>query len=650
MNGYAGRVLHVNLTEGEIETKPLDMDIAQSYIGDLGLGFRTVYDLQGPGVDPLSPDNVLSLSVGPLVGSQLGTRFSCVCRYPLTGAVAFGSGGMSFGPRLKWAGYDQVVITGRSPKPVYLRISDDRVELRDAGELWGKDTVDTTDALWKKHGRLNGIVAIGTAGENLVPMSVALVDKCASLGKGGLPALMGSKNLKAVVVRGSKPISLADPERFKKLRDEILVECEEGGGRTWIKVGKLWFTIMWGFKLAINNYTQMFPSDKSKALYGEKVYLKEILGKRIGCPGCPYPCKDVISLHGGPFDGMESTISSLGGFVGNLGVQTGGGVTFKETIKLSDVLNRLGVDRHTFAGVVNLTFELYQRGIITKEDTGGLELTPSFDTCLTLLNQIATRQGIGDVLADGVKGVVNRYGKEVEQYSCHIKNMDQEMDARQHDFNMAVFCQVTNPEGASWEPAHVGSNWFPHTIKTYDVIEQVQKFCKRMDMPDETIEKIFDFPEGCYSTPITTRWGEDFYSALTALGTCEYRTEFMNWERFAGLYSAATGIEVSADHMKKVGERIWNLFKALNMREGFDRKDDRFPPKWIEPLKDAEGKEIPLATCEGRPVTMETFNTMLDEYYEERGWDIQTGNPTTEKLEELDLGDVADDLHKQGFI
>ena len=649
MNGYAGRVLHVNLTDSSVEKKPLDLDRARLFIGAEGLDLRDAYDLIKPDSDPLSPDNVIFFSAGPLVGTHLGTRCSSLCKNPLTGAIAFGGGGMGFGTRLKWAGYDQVVIRGRASKPVYLRISDDDVEICDAGDLWGKDIFETTEALWGKLGRLYSVTAIGKTGENLVPLSVALVDKTSSIGKGGLPAVMGSKNLKAVAVRGSKPVQLADPEGFKRIRDEVLEECEKGGGRTWIRVGKMWFAILWSYTIAYRNYREMFPPYKFKELYGEDVYLKEILGKRLGCTGCPYPCKDLITFDSDPYKGLSTTISSLVGRVYNMGIQAAGGPSFKDTIKLIDTANRLGVDTHSFAPTMMIAIELYERGIISREDTGGLELKSDFQTTLTLLEQIASREGIGDILAEGSLGIIKRFGKQCEPYSVHIKGLDQQMDARCYDFDMMGFCQVTNPEGGSMEPAHVGSNWFPHSTKGYK-IEEVREFCERMDMPEETIERIFSFPPGCYSTPITTRWAEDFYGLLTALGICEYRTEAMDWGKFAGLYSSATGIDVTADDMKKAAERIWNLFKAINVREGFSRKDDRFPPRWLEPMKGPDGEDIPVTTCEGRPVSVDTFNRMLDEYYEERGWDIRKGIPTKEKLTELDLADIAADLEKRGYL
>jgi len=649
VKGYAGQILHVDLTTGMIEKESLDLDRAGLFIGAQGLDLRTAYTMIKPNIDPLSADNVIFFSAGPLVGTQLGTRCSSLTKNPLTGAIAFGSGGMGFGPRLKWAGYDQIIITGRASEPVFLRISDKETEICSIGKLWRRDIYETTDKLWEKLGRLYSVIVIGKTGENLVPISIALIDRTSSIGKGGLPAVMGSKNLKAVAVRGSTQINLADPEKFKRILDRVFKKCDEGGVRTGIKLGKMWMAIKGTATVGYKNYEEIFPREMFKKLYGEEVYFKEIMGKRLGCVGCPYPCKDLVNIENGEGKCISTNVSSLVGRVYNLGIQAAGGASFKETIKLIDVANRLGVDTQTFAPTMMLAVELYEKSIITKKDTEGIELRADFKTALTLLEKVAAREGIGDILAEGSLGIIRKFGKEWEGHSFHIKGLEQQQDARVLDFNMKAFCQVTNPEGGSLEPGQIGGNWFPRFSKGFSV-EDVKKFCERMDMPERTKERTFAFPNGCYNIPLTTRWAEDFYVALTALGICEYRTEFLDWSTLAELLSSGTGIETTADRMKNAGERIWNLFKAINAREGFNRGDDRFPPRWLEPLKDAKGSELELGTCEGRPVCIETFDKMLDEYYEERGWDIQTSLPTKAKLEQLGLEDIAEDLHKRGLI
>jgi aldehyde:ferredoxin oxidoreductase len=649
MKGYAGRTLHIDLANGDVKTSPLDLEMAKLFIGAQGLDLKMAHDLIRPNIDPLLPDNVICFSAGPLVGTHMGTRFSSLCKNPLTGAIAFGSGGMAFGARLKWAGYDQVIITGRAPNPVLIRISDNDVEVCDADDLWGKDTYETTDVLWGRIGRLYSVIAIGKTGENLAPMSVALVDRVSSIGKGGLAAVLGSKNLKALAVRGSKPVALADPNRFKRLCDQLLERIEKAGGRQWIKTGKMIFNMPWSTTIPYKNFREILTSDTYEKLYGADIYFNEIRGERLGCTGCPYPCKDLIALDRNPYQGMATGVSSLSGRVFDLGIRAAGGCSFPDTIKLINVANRLGVDTHTFGAVMMLAVELYEKGIITKKDTGGLELKSDLSTSLSLLEQIAARDGIGDILADGSPGIIRKFGRECEQYSFHIKGLDQQQDARCYDFNMLGFCQVTNPEGGSMEPATIGSRWFTHCKRGYSLGE-VRKFCERMDMPRKTVERVFKYPQGCYSVPITTKWAEDFYTVLTAMGICGYRNSHLDWSKLAELYESATGIGATADDMKKAGERIWNLFKGINVREGFSRKDDRFPPRWLEPLKDIEGKEVPLTTCEGRPVSMDTFNKMLDEYYEERGWNVDTGIPTREKLNELGMEDLAEDLGKQGIL
>lgn len=647
------RVAYVNLSNGSTEVKELDPELVKSFIGGPGVSFRLAYDLMKPGTDPLSPENPIIMGAGALAGTRIqAPKWSIVTRNPLNGAIFFGNAGMGFGVRLKQAGYDQVVISGRASKPVYLKISNADIELCDAGDLWGKDIYETTDTLWSQLGREYSVMAIGQAGEHLVKISVALVDKTSSIGKGGAPAVMASKNLKAVVVRGTKGVEVADPERFNKISGQLLeIYNKDPHMKTWVELGKMWFATKWNpdLKLTYRNFRGVFPVDRYFELYGEDAYLNEVKGKRIGCATCTHQSKDLITVHKGPYQGLTTNVSSLAGRVWNLGVQCAAGVSLGEVAKLTDVANRYGIDTHTFTPLMGLAVELYERGIITDRDTEGMVLKHDFDTTLALIEKTAFRQGIGNTLADGVYGVFDRFGKECEKYSAHIKGIEpQHVDARTYDFNMMLFTQVVNPQGSDIEAAHVGANWYPS--KAGFSLDAVRKFCQRMGLSKEAVDRVFDAPPGHYNTARITPYAENFFPALSALGICEYRTEYMDWSRFAELYSSVTGIEMTADEMQKASDRLWNLWKALNVREGFDRKDDRFPEKWLQPLRTADGEELPLRTCEGRPVCVETFNKMLDEYYEERGWDIKKGIPTKEKLSELGLTDIAEDLQNRGFL
>jgi len=362
------------------------------------------------------------------------------------------------------------------------------------------------------------------------------------------------------------------------------------------------------------------------------------MGKRIGCVGCPYPCKDLIEIRTDSEETRVVNISSLVGRVLNLGIQAAGGVSFKDTLKMIEISNRLGFDTQNFAPVMMLAVVLYQKGIITKQDTGGLELRSDVKTTIHLLELVAAREGFGDILADGSKGIIKRFGTEAERYSFHIKGMEQMADGRLSDFNVKVLAQVTNPEGGSSEPGFSAGSLYPRSPKGFSS-DDTKTFCKRMGMSENTIKRVLDFPSG-FSVPIVTPRVEDFYTVVTAMGICEYRSHHLDWPILGELFSSATGLEVDGEHMKRAGERIWNLFKVINVREGFQRKHDRFPLQWLEPIRGEDGQILEVATCEGRPITMETFNTMLDEYYAERGWELETGTPSRQKLEELGISDI----------
>lgn len=637
MTETRSKVAYIDLTSGKVRVDYLGPEITDAFIGGVGTSFRLAQDLIKPGTDPLSPDNPIILGTGALGGTKAqAPRFSVVTKWPLTGCVAFGSGGMGFGVRMSRAGWDQIVITGRSPKRVYLQITDDRVEIKDAAGLWGKDTNETTDALWETIGKDYSVIAIGKTGENLVRISVTLVDKTSSFGKGGLPAIMGSKNLKAIAMKGTGKPRIANQEAFDKAVARMIDGYKKDPKLAdWIKLGKLWFTATGDFRRPYKNGREIFPRRLVKELYSNEIYLTKIKGQRIGCTTCAYPCKDLLQVKEGKYAGLQVHLSSMSGRLSNLGQQAGGGCSFEDTVKLIDVANRLGVCTHQFAPVTMLVTELYERGVVTDKDTKGFVMRADFETEMALLNMVANREGIGDVIADGTLGVLKKFGKENEKYSCHIKGGEQQMDGRSMDFSAAIFCQVTNPEGGgSLEPAHVIQWAYP--AKKYK-IEEVHEFLERMEVPEESRARIFSKPVG-YDVARITPYAEDFHIMLTALGICEYRTEHQDWGLLAELYSAASGKKTTGAELKVAGERIWNLFRHLNAREGFGRKDDRFPDRWREPWTE-EGKDSPVITCSGEPVSVETFSQWLDDYYDERGWDKNTGTPGKQKLAALGIED-----------
>ena len=496
-----------------------------------------------------------------------------------------------------------------------MKICDDDVEICDANFLWGRDIYETTEALWRKHGRAYSIIAIGQAGENLVRLALGLVDKMSTLGKGGLAAVMGSKNLKAIAVTGTrKKVKIAEPRKFERSCDEVLSKMKvDAQVQAWTKLGKM--ASIKDLPFPYENYTKLPSSEVKDRQYGIDAYLRLKI-KRRGCTTCAFPCKDEVEVPQGEYKGLTTNVSSLVGRIWNLGFQnTGGSASFEEVIKLFDVANRYGIDCHVFSPVMDFAVELYERGIITDKDTEGLVLKRDFATTLTLLEQVTHGQGIGAILGEGSLGIISKFGKECEKYSTHIKNLEQHKDPREAEFNMCTFGQVVSPEGGEIEPGHIAANW-GSSQKGYS-LDTVREYCKRMDLAKDAIARIFDVPSG-YNVARLLRYAEDFFSILTSLGICEYRTRLYDWDKLAGLYSAATGIEMSGNDMKKAGERIWHMFKALNVREGFDRKDDRFPPRWLEPFRTVDGREVSLASSSGEAISVDFFNKMLDDYYDKR--------------------------------
>jgi aldehyde:ferredoxin oxidoreductase len=636
MTDQRKKILNIDLTSGTTNVKNLKPELTKAFIGDCGVAFRLAYDLIKPGTDPISPENPIIFAVGPLSGTRVqAPRWSVVTKYPLGGCIAFGNSGMGFGIRLKRTGYDYMVITGSAPKPVYIKIYDDDIEICDASDLWGKDNFETSDTLWERIGKEYSLVTIGPAGENLVRISLALVDKMASLGKGGLAAIMGAKNVKAIAVRGTKRVKVAHQERFDRVCDEVLgIYKANPELERWRQLGKIWFDHTGAPRVAYRNSREIFPRDRYRRLYGTEVYLRDIKGKRAGCMSCQYPCKDVATVKKGDYKGLTTNVSSMVGRVKNMGVHAAGGCSFEQAVKLVDSANRYGIDTHQFGPLMMLVMELHERGIITTKDAEGLKMVPSFETALSLLEKVAFRQGIGDIIADGTPGIINRFDKECERYSSHVKGHEVQIDARSQDFSTCAFSQVTNPEGGGMEPGHAFA--FAYPSKKGYCIDMVKEYCQHLGLLPEAVSRILDKTPGFYNVPRLTKYAEDFHILLTAMSICEYRTEYLNYPLIAELFSSVTGIEMTAGDIQLAGERIWNLFKLLNAREGFDRKDDRFPSRWLESWNES-GKVEPVKTCTGDPVSMETFNHWIDDYYDERGWDIEKGVPTKDKLRALGL-------------
>jgi aldehyde:ferredoxin oxidoreductase len=645
--GYAGCILHVDLTTREIRKESLDMEMARKYLGGGGFSNRLVADVADPMVDPLSPGNVMVYAPGALVGTMApgASKLRLTYKQPATKTWGSGSGSGAFGFMIKAAGYDAVVITGKASQPVYLMIEDEP-KICEANKIWGLDLSETTRALWKKH-NFCSVHAIGTAGENLVKTAFGMIDKRSTLGRGGLGAVMGSKNLKAVVARaGSKGIKIFDPKRFMKIVNEVYKPMVEDPLReAWREHGVLIGWPTWakgGF--SYRNWSKFFPENKALELYDPGEFYKTIVKTRLACSTCPVGDKGRFDIIDGEFSGREILVSELLQEITDTAMKMDVGADYNKRLIILDMADRYGLDIMEFTGLLDWVIDLQERGILTREDTDGVELKRDFNTVMTWMEKISKREGFGDVLADGWLGAIQRVGRGCEKYAVHCKGLTPAfMDAR-IVFNPEAFEECISPRGATVVTAESPA------ILPMRPLDKIWRHCDRMRIPEEAKEKIFDIPDE-FSVPLLTRRVEDWFQFYTCLGFCarqqiQQRHNFMS---MYNLYLAATGMDIAEEEMLTVGERVVNLEKAFNALCGLSRKDDKFPEMWFEPLETIEEPKIrkPLTDYYRKvELTREDVEKIFDEYYADRGWNVEKGIPTKEKLMELGLEDIAERLWK----
>jgi len=611
--GYAGGILWIDLTDLTVRKEPLDMDLARNYLGGMGMNGRLAYDLIRPGIEPLSPDNVLLYSVGPLVGTTIPgmVRMNIAAKSPLTGFIGLSGSGNSIGAMLKYAGYDQLVIMGRAEKPVYLVITDDKVEIRDAGELWGKDILQATDEIRERLGEY-WVSCIGPAGENGVALASIIDNKNSMHARTGLGAVMGSKNLKAIAVHGTKGIGVYRRGAFLDLVKDLREVVKKSPAiDIWRYEGKIINYYMGGYKRSTG--------------FSQEEYASRIWKTYYGCIGCPVGDKGVLQIKGGKFDGL--TIKASNPWATPAGFERCGCTNYDEGVKCVELGNRLGLDCFSLHHIIPFAQTLYEQGIITKEDTGGLELKRDANTTFKLIRQIAYREGVGELLGKGQKAVVEMKGEDAEKYADHIKGVEPMYDMRT-GLIVENFGHLTNPRGG-------------HHARSYSITymprktSSIRKFCLGIGVPEEMLDKVApegEFPDN-FNLPRLTKWSEDYNSAYYSLGGCDRTpiTPAYNLDVLSRLLELTTGMELSPAEIRRIGERIWNLHRMFNVREGVSRADDMPPYPWMyQDLPRDDGGTFPA-------IPPDRIQSLLDEYYQERGWDLSTGNPTNEKLLELVL-------------
>jgi aldehyde:ferredoxin oxidoreductase len=608
--GYCGKILVVSLTDGATQIRDLSSTDARSLIGGDGINSKLLYQMIPAGTDPLGPKNVVVLGAGPFVGTLIpsGSKTRLGTLSPLSGGI--GSSGSGQMASLKNAGFDHLVITGRADYPVYLVITDDRVELKDARELWGKDLWQATDAIWQELGKGYQVAAIGPAGEKLCRDAAVIANKYAAHGRTGVGAVLGSKNLKAIAIAGSRGIKVKDHKRFLDLVDQLSEEVRSHPNfELWRELGTL---------MSIDNFLHYGntpyqnqrekPPERFTQIYSADNFRHRFKLGEVACQACVVGCKHFIQLKDGPYAGLSFAVSCL--LVPSLFGTSLNLATWDEALKAAEIYARMGLDAHSLQGTLAYAFELYEKGILTPKETGGLDLTWGNSSSVhQLIEMVGRREGIGDILAEGLPRAARRLAPETESWALAIKGLGCVFDPRMR-MSAEAFSQLTNTRGA--HPSNTGVTAIPRPAL------KVASFCDKIGVPSDKKAGVMQGPEG-YHPGRLAKWSEDYSTLLDCLGVCRFPIyQRVPISIYADLYGALTGWELLPEEMLAAGGNLWHLHRSFNLKHGLTRDDDRPPRRYYEePLRD-DISEFP-------PLDPDQVEEWISDYYEERGWDRDTG-------------------------
>ena len=620
--GYAGKILRVDLTQGRFSIEKPDKAVLREYIGGEGLGIKYLYDEVPAGCDPFGPENRLIFMTGPVTGSLAPTsgRHCVTTKSPLTGCQTTSHAGGYWGTQLKLAGYDGIIVQGQSPDPVYMLIDDGEPKLYDAGSIWGRD-VFQTDLLVKEelHDPKLSVTAIGPAGENLVKYASIQNDRDRSAARGGLGAVMGSKKLKAIAVRGTQSFFAADPGKYKASMDELL-ECTSNNVLSGSLLPKNGIT---GIMDMINDHGalptrnhQSGTFEHAHDLSGQKMS-KTILTRTRGCYCCNIHCTRLINIPYGPYHGTRGKGPDYDATVA-FGSQCGNS-NLEAAARANLWCDQYGLDAVTTGETIAWAMELYERGIINRHDTRGLDLRfGNHEAMVAMVPKIATRMEFGAVLADGLNEAARRIGKGAEQYIMAVKNLSLPGFEARGSKVMGLQYAVDNRGGDDLRPYGA-------------LIECLGFRSKELGMP-ERFDPLSEADKVQWLLP-----AQHYSVAVNSLVCCMFTIIGFAVEpgQYARHLSAITGFSYDKDSLLLAGERIWNLQRAFNVREGFTRKDDRLPDRLTT-------EPAPSGPPAGSTVHLDR---MLEAYYEARGWD-RDGIPAREKLRSLGLEHVSGDLDR----
>ncbi|RJP19139.1 MAG: aldehyde ferredoxin oxidoreductase [Candidatus Abyssobacteria bacterium SURF_5] len=614
--GYMGKLIRTKLTEGKVVSEPLNMDDARAFIGGAGLGTKIVYDEVPASADPLGPENKILFMTGPVTATKFPTsgRYEVCTKSPATGMWVDASSAGYWAAEFKKTGFDGIIAEGASSKPVYLWISDGKAELRDASHLWGKDSVQTQEIIQKELGDSKiCVLCIGEAGEKKVLMSAVMNDEGRAAGRAGVGAVMGSKNLKAIAVRGKQNPKLANPEfvgeMAKKFSHELSTNPLLEPMRAYGTAGSMdtaWIT----GDIPVQNWRKGLWKEGCISIGGKKM-ADTILKPHKACYNCPIRCSRWIKIDEGKFkmEGPGPEYETLGSF---------GSMLLNDDLEsichINELCNRYGIDTISAGCAVAFAMEAYENGVITKQDTGGVELKwGNVDAIIEMTHQIGQAKGLGALLGQGVKRAAKQLGKGSEKYAIHVKGLEVPMHDPRAFHGMAVN-YATSPRGA----CHLHGAAFIYDMGLiapgFGVNYKQGRFDKK-------------------GKGLNTKAAQDQASFINSLVVCQFCGLGLSPFHAVHLLGAITGFAYQSKEIPLIAERITNLQRVFSLKCGVTAKDDVLPERLLTPLK--EGGHA------GKAADLES---QLVEYYDVRGWNKE-GVPTKAKLEQLGLEYAIKDLY-----
>jgi len=620
MAGFEGKMLEIDLSKGSISNSTVSKDIIRKFIGGSGLGAKLMFDRVDPKVDPLSPQNTLFILTGPTSGLSVpgGARFSVCAKSPLTNMFGESSSGGNFATELRQAGWDGIIVSGASNKPVYLVVEDNKAEIKDASNLWGKNTQEIADILKQRHEGKKPVkvLSIGVAGEKLVRFACICNDKRDFAGRCGMGAVMGSKKLKAIVVRGSGKIPLADQEKFNELRKVALDKAKEsimcqvlGAQGTNAAIG---FSAMTG-DLPAKNWTVGDNMAVASQIDGGKLSGPPFYLGNESCHGCMVGCKRHVHIPDGPYQGMEgegpeyegSAILGSSLMIGDMAA----------VIKMNDLCNMHGMDVISCGGTIAMAMDCFEQGILTAKDMDGIELKWGDHAAVTkMIEKIAKREGFGNILAEGSKRAAEKIGKGASKYVVEVKGMEVPAHDPRSNYLLGL-AYATGSRGAchTSDPSYsIGTGIFA--------------------WPDIGINPGINVKQNEGAAVIVKR-GQDLGAIYNSMAICYMVVETLNGERISGMLNAATGFDYTFKELEECGERIWHMKRGLSNLMGITAADDRLPKQLLTPN-----------TNGGAAGSAPNLELMLKEFYPARGL-AADGRPTKETLSRLGLNELAKKLY-----